>query len=172
MMGTKSKSNRRWIVTAVLALFLLPMASAASQHGNGQEHQTEFGRPGSAAQVSRTIPIDMKEYRFSPSRISIKKGETIRFWLHNRGKLTHTMSIGTAAYHVNRQKELAITLVPGVKPSRSADVEKLANRNSVILEPGEFREFIWTFVEGSELVFGCDIPGHYDSGMVGLISFR
>ncbi|MFD1379710.1 hypothetical protein [Fodinicurvata halophila] len=41
--------------------------------------------------------------------------------------------------------------------------------NSVLLEPGESDEVVWTFPEETDvtLEFGCNVPGHYASGMVG-----
>src|SRR3546814_11220077 len=33
-------------------------------------------------------------------------------------------------------------------------------------------EMIWTFTEAGDLQFACNIPGHYESGMVGNIKFQ
>jgi uncharacterized cupredoxin-like copper-binding protein len=41
--------------------------------------------------------------------------------------------------------------------------------NSKLLEPGRSGEIIWTFPKLADLEFACNIPGHYDSGMVGKI---
>ena len=43
--------------------------------------------------------------------------------------------------------------------------------NSKLLEPGETMEIIWTFNKEAALEFACNIPGHYDSGMVGEFEF-
>ena len=42
--------------------------------------------------------------------------------------------------------------------------------NSVLLEPGDSGEVIWKFTEARALEFACNMPGHYDSGMIGDIS--
>ena len=39
--------------------------------------------------------------------------------------------------------------------------------NSVLLEPGKSGEVVWTFPDHATLEFACNVPGHYDSGMVG-----
>ena len=39
--------------------------------------------------------------------------------------------------------------------------------NSVLIEPGKSAEIVWNFPHGGSLEFACNIPGHYDSGMVG-----
>jgi uncharacterized cupredoxin-like copper-binding protein len=41
--------------------------------------------------------------------------------------------------------------------------------NSVLLEPGKSAEVIWRFAKAGELEFACNVPGHYDAGMVGMI---
>lgn len=44
--------------------------------------------------------------------------------------------------------------------------------NSVLLDPGAHGELIWTFSEPTELEFACNVPGHYQSGMVGKLTVR
>ena len=44
--------------------------------------------------------------------------------------------------------------------------------NSVLLEPGKSAEVIWKFSKAGELEFACNLPGHYDSGMVGNFRFN
>jgi uncharacterized cupredoxin-like copper-binding protein len=39
--------------------------------------------------------------------------------------------------------------------------------NSVLIEPGTTKELVWTFSKSSDLEFACNVPGHYQSGMVG-----
>ncbi len=41
--------------------------------------------------------------------------------------------------------------------------------NSALLEPGKSAETVWTFPEHAEIEFACNVPGHYDGGMVGEI---
>jgi uncharacterized cupredoxin-like copper-binding protein len=41
--------------------------------------------------------------------------------------------------------------------------------NSVLLEPGKAGEITWTFAEGADLEFACNVPGHYEVGMQGEI---
>ncbi len=38
--------------------------------------------------------------------------------------------------------------------------------NSVLLEPGQTGEIVWTFPDGGEIEIACNVPGHYDGGMV------
>ena len=41
--------------------------------------------------------------------------------------------------------------------------------NSLLLEPGETGEVIWTFPEETDLVLACNVPGHRAAGMNGEI---
>jgi uncharacterized cupredoxin-like copper-binding protein len=42
-----------------------------------------------------------------------------------------------------------------------------AHPNRLLVEPGETKELVWTFAEDMALEFACNIPGRYDSGMMG-----
>jgi uncharacterized cupredoxin-like copper-binding protein len=42
--------------------------------------------------------------------------------------------------------------------------------NAILLEPGDSGEVIWKFTQTTALEFACNVPGHYDSGMMGDIS--
>ena len=44
--------------------------------------------------------------------------------------------------------------------------------NSALLEPGKKAEIIWHFTKESKLEFACNVPGHYESGMMGAIQFK
>jgi uncharacterized cupredoxin-like copper-binding protein len=44
--------------------------------------------------------------------------------------------------------------------------------NSALLEPNKTKEIIWKFNTDAELEFACNVPGHYESGMVGKISIH
>jgi len=46
------------------------------------------------------------------------------------------------------------------------------NPNSVLIEPGKTKELIWKFHKARRVKFACNVPGHYQSGMVGAIEFK
>ena len=43
--------------------------------------------------------------------------------------------------------------------------------NAVLVEPGATAELIWTFTNAADLEFACNIPGHYQAGMYGRVTF-
>ncbi len=53
------------------------------------------------------------------------------------------------------------------------DHSKMAMDHSsgVSIAPGQTATFVWTFKRTPDLEFACDIPGHYEDGMKGAITF-
>ncbi len=122
------------------------------------KEQKEWGIAGDAKAVSRTITIGMREMRFTPDRITVKQGETIRFVLKNEGKLRHEMVIGT-------RKELDEHATLMLKfPSMEHDEPYMAHVPS-----GKSGGIVWTFNRPGSFEFACLIAGHYQAGMVGKI---
>lgn len=163
-------------VAAASLLFLAP-AHAAGKHGDG--HGPNIGEPGSAADVDRTIELTMHDNYFEPESIEIEAGETIRFVVRNEGTLVHEFNIGTAAMHAAHQEEMMMMVEHGVlmadhidEAAAQAMQESMGHGmhdepNSVLLEPSEEAEVIWTFAGQGDLEFACNVPGHYDAGMHG-----
>lgn len=155
---------------------------AAGSHGGGHGHgMAMHGQAGKASQVSRTIDVVMHDNYYEPESITVKAGETIRLKVKNAGELVHEFNIGTAAMHADHQKEMQMMVDHGVLKPDSIDMKAAAHMqktmghgmhneaNSVLLEPGKSSEIIWTFPKDAEIAleFGCNIPGHYESGMQG-----
>ena len=44
-----------------------------------------------------------------------------------------------------------------------------SHANSVLLEPNKSGEIIWKFNTNSKLEAACNVPGHYESGMIAKI---
>jgi uncharacterized cupredoxin-like copper-binding protein len=168
-------------VAAAASLFSLP-AVAAGAHGGGHgDGMAMHGQAGKASQVSRTIEVIMYDNYYEPENISVKGGETIRFKVKNAGELVHEFNIGTAAMHADHQEEMMMMMQHNVLlPDRidrkaAAQMQKDMGHgmhndpNSVLLEPGKSGEVIWTFPKDADvaLEFGCNVPGHYESGMHG-----
>lgn len=154
----------------------------ADGHGHGAG--ANIGQPGKASEVSRTISVTMTDNRYSRERIEVKKGETVRFRIRNEGNFVHEFNIGTAAMHKAHQKEMAMMFEHGVLEVDKIHYDKMKMKmpdghtmehndpNSVLLEPGKSAEIIWKFNADTTLEFACNMPGHYESGMVGEIKLR
>ena len=58
------------------------LALAAGSHHSDHDHNghSTAGQPGDAAKVNQTVEINMNDkMRFTPSEITIKVGDTVRF---------------------------------------------------------------------------------------------
>jgi len=153
-----------------------------------------FGKPGEAAQADRTVEINLGDMYFEPESVEVKAGETVRFLVKNQGSLLHELNLGTAAMHAEHQREMlkmqqSGMLTPtgmnhamGQMDHGAMDHGQMGagsmghgqmmphdEPNSVLIEPGKSAALTWTFAQATAIEFACNIPGHYQAGMVGTL---
>lgn len=172
---------------AFLLLVSSLMFSASAAIASPNYVNVDIGQPGNAQKVDRTIELKMGDSFFEPKSIDVKPGETIRFVLKNEGALLHEFNLGMAAAHAAHQKVMATMLQKGtLSPTGTHDMsnmgpamggKKMVSKehdepNSVLIEPGATEELVWTFTKTTGLEFACNLPGHYQSGMVGKVNIR
>ncbi|WP_025111074.1 plastocyanin/azurin family copper-binding protein [Pseudomonas sp. H1h] len=149
-------------------------------------HTYDFGQPAPAARATRSIEVVLNDMSFDPKAIQVKAGETVRFVLVNKGQLLHEFNLGDAAMHAQHQQEMlqmqqSGMLTPTAMKEMSHDMTgmdhsamghgmKHDDPNSVLVEPGKTAELTWTFSKATSLEFACNIPGHYQAGMVGKLT--
>lgn len=150
-------------VVAVLSIIVFAsIAGAGGEHAGGHGSADAIGRAGNPGNVTRTISIDMSDsMRFTPSTISVKQGETIRFIVRNSGKLQHEMVLGTE----NELKEHYEVM------KKHPEMEH-ADDNMVTVQPGKTGEIIWHFTKAGTVSFACLLPGHYEAGMKGAVNVK
>jgi len=129
----------------------------AHQHGAGNDHEgSPVGEPGLASEVTRTINLTASDaMRFSfAGAPDLKAGEVIKFIIKNKGQISHEFAIGDAKEQAEHQKMMR-------------DMPNMVHQdgNTVTIKPGETKELIWKFKGGAEVVFACNIPGHFEAGM-------
>lgn len=150
---------------SMLALSLAPLVALAAtahveeHHTHGNEHRSHAGQPGDPGNVTRTVNVSMNDdMRFKPSRLSIKKGETVRFVVRNLGKTQHEMVIGNSAElreHAEMMRKMPEMIHTG--------------ENQLSLEPGQRGTIVWQFDKPGTVDFACLVPGHFEAGMIGKI---
>lgn len=129
-------------------------------HGSGGHGSSAAGRPGSAAQATRTVNVTaLDTMRFDPSTLAVKAGETVRFVVVNKGKLPHEFVIGTT--EEQKEHEQMMQKMPGMKHE---------DPNAITLAPGETKSLIWQFGQSANVEIGCHIPGHYPAGMLSKVT--
>ena len=160
-----------------------PALADSKKHdqGSGHANMKKIGMAGDVAKVTRTIKVVMYDNYYEPENISVKEGETVRFLIRNAGEFVHEFNIATGPMHIAHQPEMMMMSEHGVlepdkinweaaKAMQKSMGHGMHNEpNSKLLEPGKSGEIIWTFPKHADLEFACNIPGHYDSGMVGKI---
>ena len=141
-----------------------------------------IGEKGKLSEVNRTIEIKMYDNYYEPKEINIKKGETIKFIVFNYGELVHEFNIATKEMHIKHQPEMMkmvenqILLADKIDKKKMKEMAKKdhsmghSHSNSVLLEPNQSAELIWKFSTDINLEVACNVPGHYQSGMVANIN--
>ena len=183
-----------WLAGTVAGLILAFSSALAAEGEPGHSHANNIGKPGQAADASRTVEIymgdnfyqiRMGDERHDLDRLEVKPGETIRFVVVNEGVLLHEFNIGEPATHAAHQKEMQTMLEHGMITPLAVVPEKMTmdhgdghsmahdDPNAILLAAKERGEIVWTFAADGEvelakkLEFACNIPGHYAAGMVG-----
>ena len=143
-----------------------------------------IGSKGDPNDVSRIIEVKMYDNYYEPNSIQVKQGETVKIIVKNLGELVHEYNIGTKEMHIEHQPEMArlieheILLGDRIDHIKMKEMSKVdhslghKHANSVMLEPKESGEIIWKFSNDITLEMACNIPGHYESGMVGRITIQ
>ena len=140
-----------------------------------------IGTQGKKESVDRTIKVSMYDNYYQPNKFEIKKGETIKFIVQNKGELVHEFNIATKKMHLKHQPEMLMMVENEIILANKIDKKKMMemskknpsmahkHSNSVLLSPGESAELIWKFSNTAALEAACNVPGHYEVGMVAKI---
>jgi len=159
----------------ILIFFIIPNILFASS-------MKMIGEKGKSSEVNRTIEIKMYDNYFEPKKITIKKGETIKFIVSNYGELVHEFNIATKEMHIKHQPEMMkmvenqILLADKIDKKKMKELAKKdhsmahSHSNSVLLEPKQSAELIWKFSSDTNLEVACNVPGHYEAGMIANIN--
>ena len=99
--------------------------------------------------------------RYFPAELRVKRGDTVRFVLSNRGKLPHEMVIGSMDELKKRAAAVKKDGATDALPHPGAHVA-----------PGGTARVVWQFTRPGEYYYACLVPGHFDAGMIGTIVVR
>ena len=144
----------------------------------------KIGSLGKDSEVSRIIKVIMHDNYYEPSSFQIKAGETIKFEVENAGMLVHEFNIANKMMHMKHQPEMAKMAENGILLAFSIDKEKMkkmakmdksmghSHSNSVLLEPKQKGEIIWKFDNAVNIEVACNVPGHYQAGMIAKVNIK
>ena len=165
-------------MTKILYLFLTLLISSAAF----ADKNMKIGKKGKISDVTRTIQVKMYDNYYEPNKFEIKKNQTIKFIVYNYGELVHEFNIATKAMHLKHQPEMMkmveneILLVDKIDKKKMKELSKKdhsmshSHSNSVLLEPNQGAELIWKFNTNVDLEAACNVPGHYEAGMIAKIN--
>ena len=143
-----------------------------------------IGSKGKESEVSRVIKVLMYDNYYEPSSFQIKAGETIKFEIENVGMLVHEFNIANKMMHIKHQPEMIKMFENGILLADSIDKEKMkkmakmdkamghSHSNSVLLEPKQKGEIIWKFDNALNIEVACNVPGHYQVGMIAKVDIN
>jgi uncharacterized cupredoxin-like copper-binding protein len=159
----------------ILLFILIPSISIAAS-------MNMIGEKGDPAEVVKVIKVKMYDNYYEPSKFKIKKNQTIKFIIYNHGKFVHEFNIATKEMHLKHQPEMMKMVENEILLADRIDKKKMnefskkdssmshSHSNSVLIEPNKSAEIIWKFNTEAELEAACNVPGHYEVGMVAKIN--
>ena len=144
----------------------------------------KIGSKGKESDVNRIIKVKMYDNYYEPSSFQIKAGETIKFEVENVGELVHEFNIANKMMHMKHQPEMERMVENEILLADSIDKEKMkkmakmdkamghSHSNSVLLAPKEKEDIIWKFDNAVNIEIACNVPGHYQVGMIAKVDIN
>jgi uncharacterized cupredoxin-like copper-binding protein len=105
-----------------------------------------------------TIALTAHHSKFTPARIAVEQGTTVRFVVRNADPIAHELIVGPAEVHDRHEKGTESYHPP--KPGE------------VTIPAYEEAETTYTFDSPGVVAFGCHLPGHWTYGMRGEVEVR
>ena len=143
-----------------------------------------IGEKGNLSEVTKVIEIKMYDNFYEPDVINVKKDETVKFVVKNLGELVHEFNIATKEMHIKHQPEMLKMVGMEILLGDRIDMKKMkeaaktdhamahSHSNSVLLEPNDSAELIWKFTTNAKLEAACNVPGHYQTGMIAKLNIN
>ena len=144
----------------------------------------KIGSKGNVNDISRVIRVIMYDNYYEPSAFQINAGETIKFEVENAGELVHEFNIANKMMHMKHQPEMEKMVENEILFADSIDKDKMkkmakmdksmghSHSNSVLLEPKQTGDIIWKFDNAMNIEVACNVPGHYQAGMIAKVNIK
>ena len=174
------KRNYHEYMTRLVFIIILILFSFKSY----ADKNMMIGTLGKIEDVNRTIKVVMYDNYYKPSSFDIKSGETIKFEVINAGELVHEFNIANAMMHKKHQPEMEKMVENEILLANSIDKDKMkkiakidksmghSHSNSVLLQPNEKGDIVWKFENAMNVEIACNVPGHYQVGMIAKVNLK
>lgn len=135
---------RKTLLAVAIGLFTTT-ALAAGQHGNDYQN-------ASSMKVDRTISFEAGDMWFTPGKLDITPGETVKFEISNTGNLQHEFVIGDAAAQ-EKHREMMRKMTSMDNHDEMAKKMSSSGHNddghsnelpAVTIAPGETTTLVWS----------------------------
>jgi len=148
------------------------------------DNNMKIGSKGNEKDISRIIKVIMYDNYYEPSSFQINAGETIKFEVKNAGELVHEFNIANKMMHMKHQPEMERMVENEILFADSIDKNKMkkmakmdksmghSHSNSVLLEPKQNGDIIWKFDNAVNIEVACNVPGHYQAGMIAKVNIK
>ena len=165
------------IIKIIIVFFVLSSFAYADKN-------MKIGSVGDVKDVTRIIKVIMYDNRYEPNLFKIKAGETIKFEIENAGDLVHEFNIANKMMHLKHQPEMEkmveneILLADSIDKKKMEQVSKIdktmahSHNNSILLEPKQKGNIIWKFDNAVNIEIACNVPGHYQAGMIAKVNIN
>jgi uncharacterized cupredoxin-like copper-binding protein len=139
---------------------------AGAKPGEHHDQTTiySFGQPYNGGPAARTVEIIMEDASFTPAHVEVKTGEAVRFVVTNTSGIDHDFTLGDTATQSAHRKEMAEAIQAGREAQRHQD------GNAVTVQPGASKVLSWRFTKPGSFEYDCNMPGHFEAGMRGVIT--
>jgi uncharacterized cupredoxin-like copper-binding protein len=108
---------------------------------------------GGGGQALPTVVLTAHHSKFTPARIAVEPGTTVRFVVRNADPIAHELIIGPKEVHDRHEKG-----TESYHPPKPGEVTIPASAEA---------ETTYTFDTPGVVAFGCHLPGHWVYGMHG-----
>ena len=140
----------------------------AAEHSHAEDAHDEHASPQGPAAMVVTRSVDIKmddQMRFTPSKVDVLEGETIRFVVRNAGQTAHEMVLGSDADIRAHAQAMQQGTGHGEGHSHGTGA-------AITVAAGKTGEMVVKFDQASTLQMACLVPGHYEAGMRGTVNVQ
>lgn len=115
------------------------------------------------AGTDRVVELTMEGMRFAPTKLDVKVGETITFVVTNPNDIPHELFIGDEADQmVHHAAHMAVPSAgQATVPHMGYGIYLAAQGTGMVT---------YHFTTAGEIMLGCHLPGHWEAGMVAVVT--